>query len=163
MKVTKDTVVSIEYELTNEQGIILDSNKGFAPIEYVQGSGNIVAAVEQALVGCKINENKLVTVLPEQGFGLYDEAMVFQLPQKEYIHTGFTNVGDMIQLADGREAIIIASDENYLTANANHPLAGQIVYYDVTIKNIRIATSEEIASGHPVVAIKNCSGQPGCC
>ena len=163
MIVTKHSVVSIEYELSNEEGIILDSNKGFAPFDYLQSAGNIVAAVEQALNGCGINESKKILVSPELGFGLYDEALLYQVPVKEYLDSGFTNVDDSIQLKDGREAIIVSKDENYLTADTNHPLAGQMLYYDVTIKNIRAATQEEIASGHPLAAIKNCSGRSGCC
>ncbi|WP_394766882.1 peptidylprolyl isomerase [Ferruginibacter sp.] len=163
MIVSKHTVVSIEYELSNEQEIILDSNKGFAPFDYVQGAGNIVAAVEEALNGCGVNESKKILVLPEVGFGLYDEALLYQLPLKEYLDSGFTNVDDRIQLQDGRTAIIVSKDENYLTADANHPLAGQSLYYEVTIKNIRAATSEEIVSGHPLAAIENCSGKSGCC
>ena len=163
MIVTKHSVVSIEYELSNEEGIILDSNKDFAPFDYLQSAGNIVAAVERALNGCGINERKKILVSPELGFGLYDEALLYQVPVKEYLDSGFTNVDDSIQLKDGREAIIVSKDENYLTADANHPLAGQMLYYDVTIKNIRAATQEEIASGHPLAAIKNCSGRSGCC
>jgi FKBP-type peptidyl-prolyl cis-trans isomerase SlyD len=163
MIVEKNAVVSIEYELSNEQGIILDSNKGFAEIEYLQGTGNIVPAVEQALYGCGINECKRITVSPALGFGFYDDALVYKLPVEEYSHTGFVKVDDTIQLPDGREAIIIATNENYLTADANHPLAGQTLQYDVTIKHIRAATKEEIASGQPLATVQHCSGRPGCC
>lgn len=163
MIVANHTVVSISYELSNEEGIVLDSNKDFTALDYVQGAGNIVPAIEQALHGCAINENKKIILTPELGFGLYDAALVYRLPIKDYLHTGFTNVEDTIQLADGREATIIAADENYLTADANHPLAGQTLYYDVTIKNIRAATPEEIFSGQPFAPAQPCSGKPGCC
>jgi FKBP-type peptidyl-prolyl cis-trans isomerase SlyD len=96
-------------------------------------------------------------------FGLYDETQVYQLPIQEYLHTGFVNVEDTIQLPDGREATIIAADDDYLTADANHPLAGQTLYYDVTIKNIRAATAEEILSGQAFAGMQHCSGRPGCC
>jgi FKBP-type peptidyl-prolyl cis-trans isomerase SlyD len=163
MKVTSRTVVSIEYELTDEQGLVLDSNKGFATLEFVQGAGTILPAIEQTLEGCAINENKKITLTPRLAFGLYDETQIYQLPIQDYLHTGFVNVDDTIQLPDGREATIVAADENYLTADANHPLAGQTLYYDVTVKNIRAATPEEIFSGQPISAMQCCSGKPGCC
>ena len=163
MKIDSRSVVSIEYELTNEQGLVLDSNKGFATLHFVQGAGKILPAIEQALDGCAINENKKITLAPPLAFGLYDEMQVYQLPLQEYLHTGFVNVEDTIQLPDGREATIIAVDDNYLTADANHPLAGQTLYYDVTVKNIREATPEEILSGQPFPGVQNCSGKPGCC
>jgi hypothetical protein len=53
--VASRTVVSIEYELCNEQGIVLESNKGFAALDYVQGTGTLLPAIEQALYGCTIN------------------------------------------------------------------------------------------------------------
>ncbi|MDN3658153.1 peptidylprolyl isomerase [Ferruginibacter paludis] len=163
MKVASRTVVSIEYELSNEQGTVLDSNKGFAALDFVQGAGTILPAIEQALYGSVINENKKITLLPSHAFGLYDEAQVYRLPIQAYRHTGFVNVDDVIQMPDGREATIVAADENYLTADANHPLAGQTLYYDVTIKSIRAATQEEIFTGQPISAMQCCSGKPGCC
>jgi FKBP-type peptidyl-prolyl cis-trans isomerase SlyD len=163
IKVASRTVVSIEYELTDEQCLVLDSNKGFAALDFVQGAGTILPAIEQALYGSVINENKKIILTPQLAFGLYDETQVYQLPIQDYLHTGFVNVDDTIQLPDGREATIIAADENFLTADANHPLAGQTLYYDVTIKNIRKAMPEEIFSGHPLRAMQDCSGKPGCC
>jgi FKBP-type peptidyl-prolyl cis-trans isomerase SlyD len=165
MKVTikKNRVVSLEYELCNEEGIVLDSNKGFDPIEYVQGSGNMLAGLEQALEGWETNKSGKITLLPLLGFGVYDDALVYRLPIEDYLHSGFINIGDTIQLPDGREAIIIAKEENYLTADANHPLAGQTLYYDVTIKNVREASDEEIACGYPLATPVNCSDLPGCC
>ncbi len=163
MIVASRTVVSIEYELCNEQGIVLDSNKGFAALDYVQGTGTLLPAIEQALYGCAINDNKKITLTPQLAFGIYNETLVYQLPIQEYLHTGFVNVEDTIQLPDGREATIIAADDNYLTADANHPLAGQTLYYDVTIKNIRAATAEEIFSGQAFAGMQHCSGRPGCC
>jgi FKBP-type peptidyl-prolyl cis-trans isomerase SlyD len=163
MKVASRTVVSIEYELTDEQGIVLDGNKGFATLDFVQGAGTILPAIEQALEGCAFNENKQITLTPGHAFGLYDAAQVYRLPKQDYEHTGFVHVEDTIQLPDGREATIIAADDNYLTADANHPLAGQTLYYDVTIRNVRAATPEEIFSGVPFAPGQCCSGKPGCC
>lgn len=163
MMVVNNKVVAIEYELMNRQGELLDYNKGFSPVEYLHGAGNIVSGLEKALEGLCINETARVTVPPDLGYGLCDNTVVHRLPVKEYSGSGFTNVEDIIQLADGREAVIISKNENYLIADANHPLAGQTLYYNVTIKNIREATMEEIACGHPLQEKIYCSGTPGCC
>ena len=161
--VKKNSVVSLEYEIRNEQGIVIDSNKGFAPLEYVQGAAYIVAGLQLALEGRGINESSKITLPPTIAYGLYDDTLVYQLPAKEYLHTGFANVDDIIQLPDGREAIVVYANEHSLTVDANHPLAGQTLFYEVTIKNIRDAIPEEITCGHPLSAAINCSGLPGCC
>jgi FKBP-type peptidyl-prolyl cis-trans isomerase SlyD len=161
--VKKNMVVSMEYELCNEEGTALESNKGFAPLEFVQGSGTILAELEQALEGSEINERRKITISPPLGFGWYDRKLVYQLPIEAYLDSGFVNVGDTIQLPDGRHAIIIGRDENKLTADANHPFAGQTLHYTVTVKNLREATAEEIVGGHPLTHTTECSGLPGCC
>jgi FKBP-type peptidyl-prolyl cis-trans isomerase SlyD len=161
--VKKNMMVSMEYELCNEEGITLESNKGFAPLEFVQGSGSIMAALEQALEGAEINETRKITISPPLGFGWYHRKLVYQLPIEAYLDSGFVNIGDTIQLPDGRHAIIIARDENKLTADANHPFAGQTLHYNVTVKNVRAATPEEIVGVHPSIQTRQCSGLPGCC
>ena len=163
MTVAKNTVVAIEYELRDAEGIVLDSNKNFAPLEYLHGAGNIVAGLEKALQGLQTNDNIQVIVSPEFGYGLHDNTLLYKVPLTTYSNTGFTAIGDIIQLPDGKEAIIIAVDDNSILADANHPLAGRVLHYDVTIKNIREASNEEIERDQPLEELNHCSGMPGCC
>lgn len=163
MTVLENTVVAIEYELRDAKGLVLDNNKNFAPLEYLHGAGNIVAGLENALQGLQANDNIQVAVPPELGYGLYEHTLLYEVPLAAYSNTGFTGIGDMIQLPDGKEAIIVAVGDNSITADGNHPLAGQVLFYDVTIKNVRQATNEEIVCGQPLSEAKFCSGMPGCC
>ena len=76
MKVTKDKVVEIHYTLTLDDGQVGDSTEGEAPLPYLHGAGNIIPGLEAALDGRDAGEKFSVTLTPEEGYGVYDEALV---------------------------------------------------------------------------------------
>lgn len=162
MIVEKDKIVSIEYRVQDETGNLLDSNEGFAPLVFQHGSGYIVVGLEKALEGMTYGDIKEMVILPEDAYGFVDKKRIIRLPKSLYKESNTFNEGDMLQLPDGSEGIVIGKNARYLTVDTNHPLAGQTLYCRVKIVDIKpVATAGKMAFALPV--FNSCSGEAGCC
>lgn len=145
-------VVSLHYTLTNQAGDVLDSSEGDAPLEYLHGADNIVQGLEEALTGRAEGERLEVTVPPERGYGLRDENDVQRVPRSAFppgqIEAGMEFV---TQDEEGHPipVWVHSVDENSVTVDLNHPLAGETLHFDVQVAGIRDASAEELEHGHP--------------
>lgn len=164
MMVENNNIIAIEYSLKNEEGQLLDTNEGFAPIEYLQGAGNIVTGLEKALLGLKKNDIIEVCLNPEEAYGQYKDELKYTFPVSQFEGITSTEPGNIIQLPDGNEAVILASNENNIVADANHPLAGKLLFYKIKIVAIRKAADAEINAGMPLPQYNDTyCGVAGCC
>jgi len=151
MKIGEDKVVSIHYTLTDSGGSVLDSSSGNEPLLYLHGAGNIIPGLESALEG-KVSGDKLsVTVDPEQGYGTRDERLVQAVPRSAFKGVEQLAPGMQFQ-AQGpqgtRLVVITQVTADIVTVDANHPLAGQTLHFEVEVTEVREATSEELEHGH---------------
>lgn len=163
MIVCKNKVVAIEYSLKDTEGVLLDSNKGYAPIEYLQGAGNIVPGLEKAIEGMQMGESKSVVVSPEHAFGLYEETLQSVLPAALFNNYETLGEGDTTRLQDGTDVIVIKKENETITVDANHPLAGVTLQFEVKVTGIRDAGQDELLKGFPISVRDGCNGTPGCC
>jgi FKBP-type peptidyl-prolyl cis-trans isomerase SlyD len=148
--VANGTVVSMNYTLTDMAGNILDASQG-QPLQYLQGKGNIIPGLEKALEGLKPGEHKKVTVQPAEGYGQHNPELIFSLPLAQFGGQQ-PQPGMMVQLEspDGVVmATIVSTDAQNVNLDANHPLAGQVLNFDVEIVEVREASPEELSHGHP--------------
>ena len=151
MQVTKNRVVSIDYTLTGEDGNVLDTSKGDEPLAYVHGTGTIVTGLEDALEGKAPKDHVSVTVSPEKGYGVRDDAVVFTVPRSQFQGVDELEVGMQFEVqgdGEGHVVTVVAMDENEVTVDGNHPLAGLTLHFDVDIVDVREATADEIEHGH---------------
>lgn len=151
MRIEKDKVVSIDYTLTNLQGEVIDSSKGREPLPYLHGASNIIPGLEAALEGKSSGDQVQVTVQPEQGYGQRDPQLVQGVPRDRF--QGVSNIQAGMQFTaqtpQGRRIVTVTKvDEAEVTVDANHPLAGVTLNFDVTVKDVRDATPEELQHGH---------------
>ena len=151
MEISKDRVVSIDYTLTGEQGQVLDSSDGREPLAYLHGAGNIIPGLETALEGKNEGEQVKVTIVPAQGYGEHDPKLVQVVPRKAF--TGAPTITPGMQFQgntnQGPRIITVTKVEgDDITIDANHPLAGQTLNFDVKVVGIRDATAEELSHGH---------------
>jgi len=147
--ITKDTVVGIDYRLTVADGTEVDTTADRGPMEYLHGHQNIIPGLENELEGHEIGDALDVTVGPEQGYGEHDPDRVVQVNRDQL---GFeAEVGSVVsaKLPDGREQhlLIAEIEDDTVTLDGNHPLAGQTLRFEVSIASIREATAEEIGNG----------------
>ena len=151
MKIAHEKVVSIHFTLTNKEGTVLDSSSGSDPLAYLHGFGNIIPGLENALEGKATGDKLSVTVEPEQGYGARDERLVQAVPRSAFKGVEELSPGMQFQAQgpQGTRLVVVtqvADDE--VTVDANHPLAGQTLHFDVEVSEVRDATAEELEHGH---------------
>lgn len=151
MEIKSNKVVSINYTLTSAEGKVLDTSDGRAPLLYIHGKGNIIPGLEKALEGKKEGDKLNVTVAPEEAYGIRDERLVQIIPRSSFEGVEEIEPGMQFQANfEGHPQIIVITkvEGDNITIDANHPLAGEQLTFDVAITEIRDATEEELAHGH---------------
>lgn len=160
MQISKDKLVSIEYTLKDSDGNVIDTNVGEEPLEYVQGYGLIVPGLESFLEGKDGNQTVSVVVPPEEGYGERDEDMVFEVDREDFEGEAEIEIGMVFNtIIDGDEieVTVVGINDDEVTVDANHELAGESLHFEVKIVEVRDATSEEIEQ-----AQHDCDDE-GCC
>jgi FKBP-type peptidyl-prolyl cis-trans isomerase SlyD len=150
MTITKDTVVSMNYVLKNEEGKILDES-GDDPLVYLHGHKNIVPGLEKALDGLAVGAKTAASIPPSEGYGEYNPKLKFAVPAKQ-MGGDIPPVDSLVQLTNqsGQQFVarVMEADAEKVLLDANHPLAGEHLNFEVTITDIREAQPEELAHGH---------------
>ncbi len=163
MVVTKNSIISIYYSVTDMDGTMIDSNKEFAPLQYLQGAENIWPSLETALEGAVLNEERAVTLEPYQGYGDYNDQLIVCINKEKFpAHLGHPEQGMIVDIDEGGEMIVIALKDDKVILDGNHPLAGKTLYFNVKVVSIREATADELQHKHPLTQQKEICG-PGCC
>lgn len=144
MKIAKNTVVTFEYELTDEHGTALDSSRVSGPLTYVHGEGRIVPGLEAALAGYEAGDHLAVVVDPEGAYGWHDPERVEWLPKTALAPDGHVEVGMRFQ-SETPTGLVVATvthvEGDNARVDANHPLAGKALHFEVRILSVREAVS----------------------
>lgn len=151
MQIANNTVVSIHYTLTNDEGEVLDTSRGNSPLTYLHGAGNIIKGLENALTGKKAGDALTATIEPEDAYGEYSEDYVQVLPRQAFQNLDDVEPGMQFHadIGFGPQIItILQIDEDGVVVDGNHQLAGETLTFDVEITEVRPATAEEISHGH---------------
>ena len=150
MTVENGKVVSFHYTLTNAQGDVLDQSQEH-PMPYLHGAGNIIPGLEKELAGKKVGDKLTVNVPAAEAYGEYHEQLVNDVPREAFQGVDQIEPGMQFQAntPEGVQVITVkAVNGETVTVDANHPLAGQDLNFDVEIVEVREATEEEAAHGH---------------
>ena len=143
-------VVLMEYKLTDNDGNVIDQSDK-EPLAYLHGSGQIIPGLEKELVGKKVGDELKVTVAPAEGYGEFDESLLTKV-EKEHL-AGIPNleIGMQVQ-GESPEGVAIFTvkeiNDAEVILDANHPLAGQTLNFDVKVVEVREATEDELTHGH---------------
>jgi FKBP-type peptidyl-prolyl cis-trans isomerase SlyD len=133
------SLVRFEYTLSDENGKILQSNKGKDPITYTHGRHELIPGLEKGLSGMEINEEKNFCVQPEEGYGPLDPNGFKEVPKTE-IPTAAQKVGTALSArgAEGENRVVYVSEvkQESVILDFNHPLAGKTLNFDVKVLNI---------------------------
>ena len=147
-----NVVVSIDYTLTDPEGQVIDSSEGNEPLAYLHGAGNIIPGLEKALVGKSVGAALAVTVPAEEAYGEVQPELIEIVPLSAFQGVDEVQPGMAFEAqgSDGssRRIVVAAVEGDQVTVDANHPLAGMTLNFDVTVVDIREATEEEINHGH---------------
>lgn len=154
MKISESTVVSLCYQLLVEEGdqsIVMDERLRQDPIEFVYGSGEILPAVEEALLNKTVGFKVDLLLTPDKAFGEYKPELEQSLPRAHFPKNVELKVGMKFQTQGPSDEVIsvivkeIKDDEVLL--DGNHPLAGAQVRFELEVLRVRAATEEELATG----------------
>jgi FKBP-type peptidyl-prolyl cis-trans isomerase SlyD len=151
VEIARNRVVSFHYTLHDEQGKVLDASGGRGPMTYLHGKNNIIPGLEQALAGKSAGDKVEVTVPPEQAYGLRSDALVQIVPRSKFTEGAELAPGMQVRASGPRGArlvTVVRVERDFITVDANHPLAGRTLHFSVEIAEVRKATHEEIAHGH---------------
>jgi len=136
--VSNGKVISLEYTLKLEDGEVVDTNVGKAPLTYTQGANQIIPGVEAAVTGMEVGQAKQAVVPPTEGYGDPDPDAFHEVPKEKLPQE--IRVGTQLHGKDsaGREIRPIVSEikDETVLLDFNHPLAGKTLYFDLKVVNI---------------------------
>jgi FKBP-type peptidyl-prolyl cis-trans isomerase SlyD len=152
LTVADGMVVSLDYTLRLDDGQVIDSSDGREAFQFLQGRGQIIPGLEKALYGMVVGEEKEVEVAPADGYGETDPDAYQRVPHDIFPQDMGLTEGMELRLKDqsGRpiEAYVAEISPEGVLLDFNHPLAGETLYFQVKITDLRPGTSEELAHGH---------------
>jgi len=152
MQIQDNAVVSIHYTLTNEAGDTIDSSAGAEPLAYLHGAANIIPGLEDALVGKAVGDKLNVTVAPADGYGEHIAELVQEVPSEMFQGVDEVQVGMEFHAESNTGQPIAVTvtkvEDDKVTIDANHPLAGVTLNFDVEVVEVRDASAEELEHGH---------------
>ncbi|MBF7682915.1 peptidylprolyl isomerase [Acinetobacter sp. B5B] len=148
--IANNQVVSFNYTLTNAEGETLDKSQG-EPLVYLHGAGNIIPGLEKALENKTVGDKFVITIPAAEAYGEYNPELVQQVPAQMFQGVENIEAGMQFQAQtdDGVQIVTVKSVEGEtVVVDANFPLAGQDLTFDVEVTDVREATQEELDHGH---------------
>jgi len=140
-------LVTLHYTLRDPAGRVLDMSQGDAPISYLEGAGQIIDGLEEPLRGIAAGTKQQVRVPAAKAYGLHDPAQVHKVNRTLLPVEGEVRMGDRFRTEADHFApvvTVVGLEGDDVLLDANHPLAGVDLTFDVEIVAVRPATPEEI-------------------
>src|SRR3989344_7349458 len=161
MTIAKNTVVSVNYHLSskfeNEAEELVEQTSTDRPFVFLYGSGGIIPKFEQELAGKKVGDKFDFKVDAENGYGMYNEEYVAEIPKEAFFIEGQfdetqISVGKEVPMmdAEGNQmyGLVLEVAEKHVAMDFNHPLAGHDLHFVGEVLDVRAATAEELDHGH---------------
>ena len=151
MRIARNHVVTIQFQLTNSNGEVLDSASATEPLEYLHGAAGVLPMLERSLAGRVAGDSFDVTITPDQGFGERQPRLVEVVPRSRWPNPEELTVGasvERIEESSGAKQAyrIRALDADTVTVDGNHPLAGETLRLQGKVLEVREARPEELAT-----------------
>jgi FKBP-type peptidyl-prolyl cis-trans isomerase SlyD len=152
MPIQGNKVVTMNFTLTDEKGNVLDSTDTGGPFSYIAGKGMVLPKLEEAVSIMMIGTKKQLQLVAKDGYGEYNKDAV-QAVGKENFPEDFILEAGMEYMASNPDGvqmpfIITNVEDQTVTIDFNHPLAGKNLIFDLELIDVRDATAEELAHGH---------------
>ncbi len=153
LKIQENCIVSISFRLTDDEGELLDESPENQPLVYLHGGAGVLPKLEEQLTGMSAGEQFDVTIEPEDGFGERRADLLQRVPIDSVPAGVSPSVGMPLQLNSNvggtQMAVVAGIDDESLTVDLNHPLAGTTLHFRGAVKDVRVATEQEIEAGGP--------------
>ncbi|BCO19800.1 peptidylprolyl isomerase [Alteromonas sp. McT4-15] len=150
MTITSDSVVTLHYTVSTEDGTTLDSSEGKSPLVVLLGRRFLIEGLEDALIGKSKDDSFNIAVTPEKAYGERADELVQTVPRSMFegmdVEVGMSFRATTPQ--GEQSVIIIETTDDEVVVDGNHPLAGIPLTFDVKVIDVREATAEELEHGH---------------
>ena len=149
-------VVTISYRLENGDGEVIDSSQGQLPLVYMHNTNALLNSLERELTG-KVKGDALdVVIYPEDGYGYSKEELIQSVPREQFdgveLSVGLRIKASNKQTDEIELLTVTEINEDSVVVDANHPLAGQILHFQLVVVDVREPTEAELAQGFAVTA-----------
>lgn len=151
MKISDNKVVVLHYAVSDSEDTLIDSSYDHNPLSVIQGSHYLIPGLEDALVGHEAGDKFEVEVSADNAYGQREDGFVQTVPKEMFAGIEDLDVGSQLRATtdEGEQTVIVIDvQDDAITVDGNHPLAGIDLKFDVEIIEVREATEEELAHGH---------------
>ncbi|MBW2029995.1 MAG: peptidylprolyl isomerase [Deltaproteobacteria bacterium] len=139
-KVKSGDTVKIHYTGKLSDGEVFDDSREREPFEFTVGSGHVMPGIDKGVLGMETGDKKSLEIPPDDAFGPRREELVIEVEKAELPPEIAPAVGQRLQMRQPNgnfvDLIIVAADENTVTLDANHPLAGQTLFFDLELVEV---------------------------
>ena len=140
MEVKNGDMVKVHYTLKAETGETIESSAGSAPLEFTLGEGKMIPGFEKGVIGMRQGESKTITVPSEEAYGLREERKIFEFSREKAPTVFDPNIGQTVRMhaLDGSSFMVTIVDitEKAFIMDANHPLSGKNLVFDLELVEI---------------------------
>ncbi|MCE5323185.1 peptidylprolyl isomerase [bacterium] len=132
--------VKVDYTGKLKDGSVFDSSANREPLEFTIGGGHVIPDFEEAIVGMNPGDSKTIEICADRAYGQHHDDMVIEIDKAQFPEDIKPKVGDQLQISqpDGRAAVVVVTEitEDSVTLDANHPLAGQDLTFDIQLVEV---------------------------
>jgi FKBP-type peptidyl-prolyl cis-trans isomerase 2 len=140
MKTKNGDKVKVHYTGKLEDGEVFDSSRDSQPLEFTVGEGNVIPGFDKAVLDMEVGEKKSVEIAPDEAYGLRREELVVAVERAEFPSHIEPSIGQRLQMqqpeGDPVNLVITDMSDETVTLDANHPLAGMTLLFDVEMMEI---------------------------
>jgi len=152
MEITNNRAVALDYRVSLANGITVDASTDEAPLWYIHGRKNLLPAFEREVEGLNVGDQKTFKLVAKDAYGEMNPSLVVKVDRKQMIaQTGQCTVGQTVTLRDnqgqtvnGRVSLV---EKDHCEVDLNHRLAGQDLQFDIKVKEVRLASANELQYG----------------
>lgn len=151
MKITKNTVITMHYTVSDSDDTLIDSSYDHDPLAMIQGTGYMIKGLETALEGHTKGDKFEVKVAADDAYGQRHDGFVQTMPIDAFAGIDDLQVGSQLRATtdEGEQTVIVVNiTDDKITVDGNHPLSGMDLKFEVDILDVRSATNEELSHGH---------------
>jgi FKBP-type peptidyl-prolyl cis-trans isomerase SlyD len=173
MAITDGTVITMEYTVKDKEAdIVVDSNVGMNPLSFILGAGQVIPGLEKAIKDMNCGDSANLTVEAVDAYGEYNSELLEEVPREQFANIELVEGMKLYgQSEDGAtiQVIVQEFDDDIVTIDYNHMLAGKALEFDIVILDTREATEQELSTGVVTMAAGGCCGgsaeasEGGCC
>ena len=139
-EIAENDTIALHYKGTLNNGELFDSSEGRDPLQFEVGTGQVIPGFDKAVIGMKVEENKVFTIPADEAYGQMNEELIYQVPKNAIPESLNPTPGQRLvsNLEDGRQIPVTVTEvtEESITLDASHPLAGKDLTFDITIVSV---------------------------